>query len=129
MGIKMFDMDTKGHLFGGMLACSLFQYSRIPVIYNFILTNGIHFIIEMIEKNVAPDGRILETQKNRIGDNIAFFVGWILAYYFKFERFICPNNVIILWCILVGYAAKEILREVFPYQSLLSGAYTHQSKY
>ena len=48
MGVKMFDGYTMGHLLGGMLACSLFQYSNIPVIYNFILTNGIHFMIEKI---------------------------------------------------------------------------------
>ena len=129
MGVKMFDGDTKGHLLGGMLACSLFQYSDIPVIYNFIVTNGIHLLIEMIEKNVAPNGCILETHKNHIGDSIAFFVGWVLAYYFKFERFICPNNIIILWCILLGYTISETLREVFPHQPLLSGAYTHQPKY
>ena len=129
MGVKMFDSDTKGHLLGGMLACSLFEYHHIPVIYNFIITNGIHLLIEITEKNVAPDGRILETHKNRIGDIIAFFVGWVLAYYFKFECFICPNNIIILWCILLVYTLQETLREVFPYQPLLSGAYTHQPKY
>jgi len=128
MGVKMFDHDTKGHILGGMLACSLFQYSNIPVVYNFILTNGIHIIIELIEKNATPDGRILETKINHIGDSISFFVGWIIAYYFKFERFICPNNVIILWCILLGYTITEIVREVFPYQPLLSGTYTHNSK-
>ena len=124
MGIKMFDLDAKGHFLGGMLACSLFQYSNIPVIYNFILTNGIHLLIELNENNVAPDGRILETRENHIGDIIAFFVGWVLAYYFNFQRFICPNNVIILWCVLLVYTSMEFLREVFPYQPLLFGAYT-----
>ena len=124
MGVKMFDGYTMGHLLGGMLACSLFQYSNIPVIYNFILTNGIHFMIEKIEKNVSPNGRILETQINHIGDIISFFVGWNLAYYFKFDRFIFPNNVSVLWVVLLFYTMKEILSEIFPYEPLLMGAYT-----
>ena len=125
MGIKMFDLNSIGHLCGGILACSLCQYINIPVLYNFIITNGIHLIIEKIERNVAPNGDILETRQNHIGDIIAFFLGWMIAYYFKFDRFIYPNNVSVLWIILLFFTMNEFLREIFPYKPLLSGAYIY----
>lgn len=31
MGVLLFDVYTLGHLLGGVLSCSLMQYSNIPV--------------------------------------------------------------------------------------------------
>jgi len=59
MGLSYFDRHTIGHLCGGVLSCSLIQYINIPLGYNFIIANGIHYMIERIEKSVAPNGRVL----------------------------------------------------------------------
>ncbi|NBO72754.1 hypothetical protein EBV26_20115 [bacterium] len=73
MGITYVDKDTFGHFCGGVLSCLLLQYSNVPVAHNFILANGVHYMIERTEKSVAPNGRVLETIENHIGDIIAFF--------------------------------------------------------
>ena len=80
LGIKYVDKDTFGHFCGGVLSCLLLQYSNVPVAYNFILANGVHYMIERTEKSVAPNGRVLETIENHIGDIIAFFVGWVVTH-------------------------------------------------
>ena len=58
MGISYVDIDTLGHLFGGILSCSLIKYSNIPVLLNFVIANGFHYMIEKTEKSVAPNGRV-----------------------------------------------------------------------
>ena len=109
---------------GGILSCSLIQYSNIPYLYNFGIANGIHYMIERIEKSVAPNGRVLETKENHIGDITAFFVGWMLAYYFRFDRYVTSNNVSVLWFVLLFFMASEFLREIYPYEPLIRGSYT-----
>jgi hypothetical protein len=39
MGLNYFDKWTLGHLFGGILSCSLIQYSNIPVIIFYVVRN------------------------------------------------------------------------------------------
>lgn len=124
MGISYVDISTLGHLFGGILSCSLITYSNIPVLFNFVIANGFHYIIEKTEKSVAPNGRVLETYENHIGDIVAFFVGWMIAYVLRFDRYVTSGNVLFLWIVLVGFIMKEILREIYPYASILKGAYT-----
>ena len=124
MGLNYFDKWTLGHLFGGILSCSLIQYSNIPVAINFTIANGIHYLIEKIEKSVAPDGSVLETFENHIGDIISFFIGWMIAYYYRMDRYITSKIAPILWFALLLSTALEILREIFPYESLVGGAYT-----
>ena len=124
MGISYVDIFTLGHLFGGILSCSLITYSNIPVLVNFVIANGFHYIIEKMEKNVAPNGRVLETYENHIGDIVAFFVGWMIAYVLRFDRYVTSGNVSFLWIVLLGFIMKEILREIYPYASILKGAYT-----
>ena len=99
MGISSFDTDSIGHVLGGMLAYSLLQYSNIPILYNFGIANGLHYMIERMEKSVAPNGRVLETYENHIGDIISFFVGWMFAYYCRMDRYITPGNSFILWIV------------------------------
>ena len=72
MGISYVDIHTLGHLFGGILSCSLIKYSNIPVLLNFVIANGFHYMIEKTEKSVAPNGRVLETYENHVGDIVAF---------------------------------------------------------
>jgi hypothetical protein len=124
MGIEYVDKDTIGHFCGGVLSCILLQYSNIPVAYNFILANGVHYMIERTEKSVAPNGRVLETYKNHIGDIIAFFVGWVIAYVLRLDRYVTSKIAPILWVVLIYNYSAEILREIYPYDRLMDGAYT-----
>lgn len=124
MGISYVDIFTLGHLCGGVLSCSLITYSNIPVLLNFVISNGFHYMIEKMEKSVAPNGRVLETYENHIGDIVAFFVGWMIAYVLRFDRYVTSGNVSFLWIVLLGFIMKEILREIYPYASIVKGAYT-----
>jgi hypothetical protein len=82
-------------------------------------------MMEKTEKSVAPNGRVLETMENHIGDILAFFIGWMIAYVLRLDRYITSKSVHFLWFILVGYILKETLREIYPYESIMwKGAYT-----
>lgn len=124
MGIEYVDYDTIGHLCWGVLSCSLLTYSKIPVLVNFGIANGIHYIIEKTEKSVAPNGRVLETMENHIGDILAFLLGWMIAYVLRIDRYITSGNALFLWIVLVGFIVKEVIREIYPYESIVTGAYT-----
>ena len=124
MDIKYVDKDTIGHFCGGVLSCILLQYSNVPVAYNFILANGVHYMIERTEKSVAPNGRVLETYKNHIGDIIAFFVGWVIGYALRLDRYVTSKIAPVLWIVLIYNYSAEILREIYPYDRLMDGAYT-----
>ena len=124
MGIEYVDYDTIGHLCWGVLSCSLLTYSKIPVLVNFGIANGIHYMIEKIEKSVAPNGRVLETIENHTGDIIAFLLGWMIAYVLRIDRYITSGNALFLWIVLLGFIVKEVIREIYPYASIVTGAYT-----
>lgn len=125
MGVLFVDAYTLGHGIGGILSCSLLQYSNIQVLLNFTIANGFHYMMEKTEKSVAPNGRVLETMENHIGDILAFFIGWMIAYVLRLDRYITSKSVHFLWFILVGYILKETLREIYPYESIMwKGAYT-----
>ena len=124
MGIEYVDKDMIGHFCGGVLSSVLLQYSHVPVAYNFILANGIHYLIERNEKSVAPNGRVLETYENHIGDIIAFFVGWMIAYVLRLDRYVTSKIAPILWVVLLFFTALEFLRGIYPYERLVDGAYT-----
>jgi hypothetical protein len=122
-GISYVDVHTIGHLCGGVLTYVLLQYSHVPVAYNFILSNVYHYLLEIIEKSVAPNGRVLETIENHIGDIIAFFVGWVIAYVLRLDRYVTSKIAPVLWIVFLFGTVWEILREIYPY-NLLYGAYT-----
>ena len=124
MGVLLFDVYTLGHLLGGVLSCSLMQYSNIPVVVNFTIANGLHYMMERMEKSVAPNGRVLETMENHIGDILAFFIGWMIAYILRVDRYITSNSVYFLWFVLIFFTMLETLREIYPYEPKLIGAYT-----
>jgi len=124
MGIEYVDYDTIGHLCWGVLSCSLLTYSKIPVLANFGIANGFHYMIEKTEKSVAPNGRVLETIENHIGDILAFLLGWMIAYVLRIDRYITSGNALFLWIVLVGFIVKEVIREIYPYASIVKGAYT-----
>jgi hypothetical protein len=123
MGIKYFDKDTIGHFCGGVLSYTIFQYSNVPATLNFVIANGIHYMIEKTERSVAPNGRVLETYENHIGDIIAFLLGWIVGFALRSERYVNHKIASVLWIVLIYNYSAEILREMFPYERLLDGAY------
>ena len=125
MGVLFVDAYTLGHLLGGVLSCGLMQYSNIHVLVNFGIANGLHYIIERTEKSVAPNGRVLETMENHIGDILSFFIGWMIAYILRVDRYITSNSVYFLWFVLIFFTMVETLREIYPYEpKLIGGAYT-----
>jgi hypothetical protein len=124
MGIKYVDADTIGHLCGGLLSYTMIQYSNVPLGYNFIIANGIHYMIEKTERSVAPNGRVLETKENHIGDITAFLLGWLIAYALRMDRYVTSKIAPVLWIVLIYNYSAEILREIYPYERLLDGAYT-----
>jgi hypothetical protein len=124
MGIKYVDAHTIGHFLGGMLSYTMIQYSNVPLGYNFIIANGIHYMIERTERSVAPNGRVLETTENHIGDITAFLLGWVIAYALRMERYVTSKIAPVLWIVLIYNYSAEILREIYPYERLLDGAYT-----
>jgi|LauGreDrversion4_2_1035121.scaffolds.fasta_scaffold04764_3 hypothetical protein len=124
MGIAFIDNHTFGHLFGGILSFTMLQYSNVPLSYNFMIANGIHYMIERREKSVAPNGRVLETYQNHIGDIIAFFSGWMIAYALRLDRYVNHKIAPLLWVVLIYNYSTEILREMYPYERRLDGAYT-----
>jgi len=81
-------------------------------------------MIEKTEKSVAPNGRVLETIENHIGDILAFLLGWMIAYVLRIDRYITSGNALFLWIVLVGFIVKEVIREIYPYASIVTGAYT-----
>ena len=124
MGIKYVDYDTIGHFCGGVLSYTMFQYSNVPPTLNFLIANGIHYMIEKTERSVAPNGRVLETMENHIGDIIAFLLGWMIGYALRMERYVTSKIAPILWIVLLYNYSAEILREIYPYERRLDGAYT-----
>ena len=94
------------------------------MLVNFGIANGFHYMIEKTEKSVAPNGRVLETIENHIGDIIAFLLGWMIAYVLRIDRYITSGNALFLWIVLVGFIVKEVIREIYPYESIVTGAYT-----
>ena len=95
-----------------------------PVTLNFKIANGIHYRIEKTERSVAPNGRVLETKENHTGDITAFLLGWLIAYALRMERYVTSKIAPVLWIVLIYNYSAEILREIYPYERLLDGAYT-----
>jgi len=127
MGIKYVDIHTIGHFCGGVLSYTMLQYSHVPATLNFVIANGIHYMIERNENSVAPNGRVLETYENHIGDIIAFLLGWLVGFALRMERYVNHKIAPVLWIVLIYNYTAEILREIYPYERLFDGAYTHKN--
>jgi hypothetical protein len=48
----------------------------------------------------------------------------MIAYVLRFDRYVTSGNVSFLWIVLLGFIMKETLREIYPYASVVKGAYT-----
>jgi len=117
MGLNDIDFWSTGHFMMGILSGYLFRMSGYNKLTNFLITNGFHLFIEMIEKP-EYNGIILESLINHVTDIILFFVGWVISFN------IPDANVPFLWIILIGVAIKEVYRELFPCSTgIIKGAY------
>ena len=111
MGKLMFDLWSYGHFLQGYLSRIIIFPNNIW--FGFILSNIIHGIIEFSEKEKTPNGKVLETKKNKIGDTICFNIGWLLAYITSFKKINKYVYVLLCLILLIGYL-EQFLREIFP---------------
>ena len=110
------DIWTLGHFIFGFLSTSALLPSY-PIL-SAIITNTLHLINELIEKSETPDGKVLETDLNHIGDIIFFFFGSLLGIIYGTKIFTEPKysyyRYAILFLSLLIYIS-EVGRELFPY--------------
>lgn len=125
MGKSLLDLNTICHFIMGSISFILLDNISIPLVYNLLITNGIHTLIEFNENNKSPDGEILETTKNHTGDIMGFLIGWYVAFYFRIRNHVKVTYIYVLWIILFFCIYKEIYREIYPYSNgIIKGAFT-----
>jgi hypothetical protein len=116
MGKKFFDVWTVGHFIFGFLTTSTLVPSS-PFL-SAIITNTFHLINELIEKSESPEGKILESDVNHLGDIIFFFFGSLLGIIYGTKIFNDPKYYLSRYAILflsILIYISEIGRELFPY--------------
>ena len=127
MGNSAYDMYTLAHFVFGIFA----TYSLWPddIYVSFVLSNVVHFFIEIAEKNQHPQTKkILESDTNHATDIFAFFIGSIIAVILSsiwpIENYSYVRPVLFL---LVSFVfLLEFTREIFPNYKIggiLKGAY------
>lgn len=119
MGNFFFDISSFYHFGMGTISYLLLTKINIPLVYNFLLSNGFHLFIELIENNKKPNGEILETSINHIGDILLFLIGWILGYLIQIQKYTHDVVVPFLWVLLILTAFAEICREIYPNRQIL----------
>jgi hypothetical protein len=116
MGKNFFDAWTIAHFICGFLSTSTLLPSY--PIFSAIITNILHLIGELAEHYESPDGVVLETDINHLGDILFFFFGSILGVMYGTKLFINPKykyiRYIILFILIIIYIT-ELGRELFPY--------------
>tara|TARA_B100000902_G_scaffold344754_1_gene350328 strand:- start:571 stop:1005 length:435 start_codon:yes stop_codon:yes gene_type:complete len=125
MGEGIVDRFSIEHFLYGSLSFLLFKSINYPIYLNFIITNGFHLFMELIiENNISPTGKILESNINHVSDIIFFLLGWLIAFYFNFYKFFKKFPLIIkiiLWIFLLMGGMWEIFREIYPKFEMLPG--------
>lgn len=122
MGKLAIDIYSLGHLFGGVL-------SRLVIFPNnkwigFTIGLILHVLVEFLEHEYNPiTGKVLETKINKIFDVIFYLIGWFIADYFYDKLKL--NGVYYYYglVVLTFGIAIELLREIFPYNKFLDGAF------
>jgi len=125
MGTSIIDKYSFHHWWMGALSYLLFDTTGISMSNNFLLTNGIHLIIELLEHNVSPDGTILESRQNHISDIIFFLIGWYISMFLQLQKRIHPTFIPFLWILFIATGFKEFYREIYPYHNsaFINGAF------
>lgn len=128
MGKSFLDIWSFGHFLSGFITFLLLKSIQINLFTNFFIANGLHFILEILEKNQTPNGIILETFDNHFGDIITFLLGWFIASKINFNSFTnLHNNIFILlffWILIMIVYIYEIYKEIKPYNNgIIKGVY------
>ena len=124
MGKPFYDKYIWHHFISGIIAGIVIFPGHKKL--SFFISNGAHLLMELSENGSHPNGEVLESNLNHLGDIIGFFFGWLLGAQ------ISPKSRWIHW---LGYLfiiialSKELGREYFPYSRnwLFRGAYTEQT--
>lgn len=109
-----FDRYSTGHFLLGSINYVVFKKLGVSDDVNFIITNTIHLLVECNEHPVDPNGNVLETLQNHLGDIISFFLGWLVSYYFQIDTLLWSGIYPFLYCALLGTFILEVGRELFP---------------
>jgi hypothetical protein len=113
MGLTPYDLWSVGHFSMGIVSYYLLKKMNIETLQNFMISNGIHLMIEFIERSYV-DGKVLETYENHVADVVLFLLGWTISMSIKSENLI-PNVLVpFLWSVLIFTTLKEILQELYP---------------
>jgi hypothetical protein len=120
MGLTPYDLWSVGHFSMGIVSYYLLKKMNIETLQNFMISNGIHLMIEFIERSYV-DGKVLETYENHVADVVLFLLGWTISMSIKSENLI-PNMLVpFLWSVLIFTTLKEILQELYPtYKSVIN---------
>jgi len=113
MGLTPYDLWSVGHFSMGIVSYYLLKKMNIETVENFVISNGIHLMIEFIEKSYV-DGKVLETYDNHVADVVLFLIGWLISMNIKSENLIPNVFVPFLWSVLIFTTLKEILQELYP---------------
>lgn len=113
MGLTPYDLWSVGHFSMGIVSYYLLKKMNIETVENFVISNGIHLMIEFIEKSCV-DGKVLETYDNHVADVVLFLIGWLISMNIKSENLIPNVFVPFLWSVLIFTTLKEILQELYP---------------
>lgn len=124
MGKKYFDFWTTMHFMFGFLSTSTLLPSN-PII-SAVIANIFHFIMEFNENNLSPDGEILESDVNHLGDILFFFAGSALGVIYGSPIFANAKystyRYVILYIVVLSFI-NEMGREIFPYDWPFDPAY------
>ena len=122
MGFHIIDSHTFSHFFFGFI-CKLVIFSNIPL-YSFIISNGIHLIVEINEHNYDNNNKQLESFTNHLGDVIAFFIGWYLCYYFNYNLSSKKKlDVFLKYFLLSKFLLDYILKHLVKYIHIIKVIY------
>lgn len=113
MGLTPYDLWSVGHFSMGIVSYYLLKKMNIETVENFVISNGIHLMIEFIERSCV-DGKVVETFENHVADVILFLIGWLISMNIKSENLIPNVFVPFLWSVLIFTTLKEILQELYP---------------
>src|SRR5210317_800609 len=113
MGLTSYDLWSIGHFSMGIVSYYLLKKMNIETVENFVMSNGIHLMIEIIERSYM-NGKVLETFENHVADVVLFLIGWLISMNIKSENLIPNVFVPFLWSVLIFTTLKEILQELYP---------------
>jgi hypothetical protein len=112
MGVDFIDHWTYAHFLWGVIATVAIWPSK-PV-YSLLIANIFHTVMEIMENDKDPTGKVLESKENHFGDSLAFFLGSMIGLFFT--QYTVSNSVLryILLVLVILAFIQEIGREVFP---------------